>query len=114
MPSWTKSDYDDWKRRSANQRTRPCAVVQELENDCAGPAHHEPEAAKVDGELHPRFRVTVTLYVSDNRRRDADGALSTIMDCVIAARRRLLAVGAAGVDCGGEGGEGAGGGNSND
>lgn len=49
-----------------------------------------------DGQEIPRpasadckFAVHVTLRISDNRRRDADNGATTLIDCIIAARRRL-------------------------
>lgn len=44
---------------------------------------------KVDGQLHPRFSVTIVVQMPDNRRRDLDGMLATILDCICSARRQL-------------------------
>src|SRR5687768_9115821 len=39
-----------------------------------------------------RFSVRVVVSLSDNRTRDLDGILATVMDCLIAARRRLMEI----------------------
>lgn len=43
----------------------------------------------MDGAMHGQFRVTIILRMSDNRRRDIDGGAATLLDCLIAARRRM-------------------------
>ncbi len=40
--------------------------------------------------MHGRFRVSVTILVSDKRDRDSDGCLSTLLDCLISAVGRLV------------------------
>ncbi len=47
---------------------------------------------KVDGASHPKYRVSITLKVSDNARRDGDGGAATLLDCLVHAARRLQAV----------------------
>lgn len=76
------------------------AFVQELENaDSAGPsgaateetvADNEAGIATTDGGDHGVFEVAVTFRFPDRRRRDLDGCISTLLDCLIHARRRLL------------------------
>lgn len=67
-----------------------CTGNEEQQDANAGPVDHESEAAALDAALCSKFRVSIVLYVSDYRRRDPDGALSTIMDCITSARRRLV------------------------
>lgn len=81
--------------KADNQRTRPCAIVQKQkagdlgQQDWASPHPDRAKNKAVDESLHPQFCVSVVVTVSDNRRRDLDGMLATILDCVCAARRLL-------------------------
>lgn len=50
---------------------------------------HVPGVSTVEGESRPEYRITVTLYVSNRGRRDPSGALETICDTLVDARRRL-------------------------
>lgn len=43
----------------------------------------------MDAASHGAFRVAISLRFSDRRRRDPDGCASTLLDCLIAARRLL-------------------------
>ncbi len=43
------------------------------------------------GKDHPKFSVSVTFKMSDNRKRDLDGQIATVLDCLIDARRRFVA-----------------------
>lgn len=47
------------------------------------------ENARLEKAVHRKFRLTITLKYSDNRVRDPDAALSTILDCLVATRRQL-------------------------
>lgn len=47
---------------------------------------------EVDGAGHPSFRIAVTLRFADYRRKDPDGCLATLMDCLNGAVGRLLGV----------------------
>ena len=53
-------------------------------------AVHLGEGVAVDGASENAFRISVTFRFSDKRRRDADGSLSTLFDCLIGSVRRLL------------------------
>src|SRR5574342_341655 len=72
-----------------DSRHRPCPVHEELQGESAKRDLHETKVRQMDAGVQRQFRVRVTLRVSDNRKRDADGALSTILDCLVAAARRL-------------------------
>lgn len=92
MTRWSEQDAINYaKRRSQAVRAgdRSLPVVQKLEDVSAREADNSPEEAEVDGSVHPRFAVTITLLTSDKRRRDADGAMSTLLDCLVKAVRRL-------------------------
>lgn len=84
---WTKEQYADYIAKDKRRRARP---IHEEQQDVDGQkANHKARTSDVDGDSHPKFRVAITLYVSDARRRDADGALTTILDCLVHAVRRF-------------------------
>lgn len=70
----------------------PRAQLQERKDADTGEADNKAGKAKVDGAVHPSFRVTITARISDNRRRDLDGAASTILDSLVSAIGRLAPV----------------------
>ena len=43
----------------------------------------------MDGVSHETYTLSVTIKVSDNRRRDLDGALATVCDVAVAVGRQL-------------------------
>lgn len=63
---------------------------QERKNDDKGPADNAPRKAKMDGASGPFFRITITLRTSDERDRDGDGMVSTLLDTYLFALGRLL------------------------
>lgn len=75
-------------------------IVQKQQIDLSEQAnrkavHRDESRAKgVDGTSHPRYRITIALNFSDDRQRDADGSLATIMDCLVHAAERLMEMGA--------------------
>src|SRR3990172_12008129 len=79
----------------ANPKGKPCPIVQESKEGDQGQQDrkasdpHRTKRKKVDGSVHPKFRIAVTFRRSDLRERDPDGGLSTILDCLVAARKRL-------------------------
>jgi hypothetical protein len=81
------------------QKSRPCTGVQKQETGDTGQPNRKnantdrTKNCTVDGAVHPKFRITVVLKFSDQRRRDGDGAYTTILDCLIIAARRFKAVG---------------------
>lgn len=90
---WTKEQLDEYEARRARgvgDRKRP--VKEEQQNADTRSSDNKARVSKVDGKVHPRFRVTIVLWYSDNRRRDADGGATTILDCLIDARRRFVAM----------------------
>lgn len=78
-----------------NQGNVPCPQFQEHEEgDPRSKLRQDadldrPKSKTVDGTGNQKFRLTVVFKMSDNRPRDLDGGLSTICDCLIAARRQL-------------------------
>lgn len=69
---------------NGDQRTRPHPVSEKLV-----PRDRGPKKPRVEKESDGAFRVTVTLKFADERVRDSDAAISSIFDCIIAARRSL-------------------------
>ena len=51
--------------------------------------HRAERKPRVEKAVRKTFRVAVTLRFADLRTRDPDAALSTLLDCIIAARRQL-------------------------
>lgn len=89
---------------AGGERSWKPTVIQKLEDD-SGPApdkaapveghtiHRDEQPDKeMDDDRPEKFGVTITMRVSDNLRRDLDGMCSTVLDALISARRRLLAV----------------------
>ena len=66
------------------------SIVQKQENNLRQSANNKPKAKKVNAANYPKFRVTIVFRFPDYIRRDADGCLSTLFDCIVHARRRLL------------------------
>ena len=86
----TKKEYEELLAK--HPRLRRCAEPQKRKDANPGAADNRSQKATMDGEVHPKFRVSVAFLLSDNRRRDADNMLSTVLDCLIIARRRLLEI----------------------
>jgi len=63
---------------------------QERKDDDKGAADNPPRKAKMDGASGPFFRITITLRTSDERDRDGDGMVSTLLDTYLFALGRLL------------------------
>lgn len=53
-------------------------------------ASHAARAQRMDAANRPKFRISVTFRFPDYRIHDPDGCYSTILDCLIAARRLLV------------------------
>jgi hypothetical protein len=68
--------------RGEGVRPRPGVEEQHVQ-------HRQQRKPRVEKAVRQTFSVAITLYFADYRTRDADAALSTLLDCVIAARRQL-------------------------
>jgi hypothetical protein len=88
---WTKEQYDNYvaKRERSGSRTIP----KEPEDHQPRKPDNRPKSAAVEREVRQCYRVSITVNFSDNRRRDLDNAATTLLDCIVAAQRRLLATG---------------------
>lgn len=87
---WTEDELAAYQARRAG--AIPRAIVQKREDAGARKVDHGPKEAGVDEPVHSQFRVAIEIRVSDERDRDNDGAVSTILDCLIAAIGRLAKV----------------------
>ena len=76
-------------RNAGNPGIRPRSELQEQEADMRPKPDNPPRRKKVDGKRHPKFAVSVEVRFSDNRRRDLDGALSTVLDCLVSALKGI-------------------------
>jgi len=77
---------------SSNPGVRARPQFQEREATHEGKTDNPPRQTEMDGEGRPLYRITITLRTSDNRDRDADGAISTLLDTYLFALGRLLNV----------------------
>ena len=68
----------------------PRSCLQKRQDDGKGAIDNPPRKTEVDGRGRSLYRVTIILYVSDNRDRDADGATSTLLDTYLFAPGRFL------------------------
>ncbi len=80
---------------------RTSTQLQELEGDPpkvgrrkgkekAGAVHRDgPSEEAVDGTGHPQYEVSIVILISDERDRDLDGAVSTILDCLVHSIREV-------------------------
>lgn len=82
------------RNNTGDKKARACKKPEKLKGDLPEEGRDKvrrckPKDKGADEPDHPRFGVAITLRVSDRRVRDGDGAESTILDCIIAAVRRL-------------------------
>lgn len=117
--TWTKADQIAYEQRTNLKSDNPwigtLPVVQKQQVDLPKErrceVHRDKRRKKtVDGAGHPSYRVAITLKVSDDRARDPDGGGSTILDCLVDAAGRLVAMGPRAKDNDDQGAERAGGG----
>lgn len=79
-------------------RARKYSELQKQEADYSRPKRepaaprYKARSKKADGGNHPRYSLTVNFRVSDKRKRDLDGLLSTVLDCLVTARGRFAAM----------------------
>lgn len=89
FPNASKSTIE---ANSGDQGSRPCAELQKPEKDLRKKARSPKRHRGEDGQDGSRFRVRIAFLFSDDRRRDLDGAATSVMDALIRARRRLLEI----------------------
>lgn len=79
--------------RAKSAGCRGGSELQKLEENCSDKrpsiTDNRPKETKMDGRLHPSYRVSATFLIADERDRDLDGMFSTTQDCLIAATGRL-------------------------
>ena len=93
MPNLTQHEFDEYKRITGHNHPwdRSCPRIQKQEDHSGEKAYHSAKGKKVDGFVREGYLLTVEVLVSDRRRRDLDGALATICDCIVAVGRQLAA-----------------------
>lgn len=93
---WTPQQYaTHLAKRKLTDRNR-------VQLDPAQPEKHEghgkrphvdrPKGKTLDESCRRQFAVTIEISFPDNIRRDIDGIANTILDVIIASRRRLVAL----------------------
>lgn len=88
---WTNEQLREYQaRRAARSGNGSSAGKKELKDADTRKADNQAGVSRVDIPMRAKFRVSVDLFYSDKRRRDGDGAATTLADCIISARRRLL------------------------
>lgn len=94
MANWTFQDLNAYARRQANSQInrKPRPIVQKSQDVDAREANHGPQKTSLDGQRDRQFSAAITFFVSDKRERDGDGGEATILDCLIATRKRLVSL----------------------
>lgn len=88
MPNWSKSDYSAYQAR--NLRAGPRPQHEEQQDVDTRKADNKAGIPSLDEKGSGLYRCTISLRVSDNRDRDADGAVTTILDTILNAVGRFL------------------------
>lgn len=87
MPRWTNEQFTEYiSRRAPNSGARSHSLDEEQQANVV----HEQADKRMDEEGISKYRVTITLLVSDKRSRDADNGISTLLDCYTLALGRLI------------------------
>jgi len=88
---WTTNEFKEYERITGHRHPfdRPRTCLQEQEDNRWKATDNTPKMQKMDGGSDQQYHLSVEILVSDRRRRDLDGALATICDCIVTARRRL-------------------------
>lgn len=87
---WSQAQLDEYLRRRKAGDKISCAVIQKQEANSSKSADNSSRDKRKNGASYQRFRISIDLRYATARRRDIDGAASTILDCLLASRRRLL------------------------
>lgn len=97
MPHWTNEQLRSTKAGNAEQnqfayrRTQAATQLQKQQNADAGPLDNRPQKTGMDEGVPGRYGVAISFVLPPGRARDGDGCEATILDCLMHARRRLLA-----------------------
>ncbi len=73
-----------------NSRKVSHSELQERQEDMGKESGNKARGQTTNEANTGRYKITVDFFMSDNRRRDLDGMLATILDC-LCTERRLLA-----------------------
>lgn len=93
----TPQQHEQLKANLENKAGGKHHVIQKQQADVRSEgtppnANNRSDKAKKKRSDHAQYRISVTFRISDNRVRDLDGMLTTILDALIDARGRLAAV----------------------
>ena len=93
MPKLTQHEADEYKRITGHNHPWDwsCASVQKQKDNRGEATNNRPQGTAMDGAGYEGYVLAVEILVSDRRRRDLDGALATICDCIVATGRQLAA-----------------------
>jgi hypothetical protein len=93
MPRVTQNEINNYKRITGHDHPWAGARsgVQKQKDNRRKKTDNRSESPQVDGGMHEGYVLEVEIHVSDRRRRDLDGALATICDCIVAVGRLLAA-----------------------
>jgi hypothetical protein len=88
---WTTNEFREYERVTGHRHPfdRPRTSIQEQKDNRWKAFNNTPKMQKMDGGSDQQYHLSVEILVSDRRRRDLDGALATICDCIVTSRRRL-------------------------
>jgi hypothetical protein len=94
MPRWSKDEYEQWASKNTDSGKGRGALSKFQERKTLDEARpdNRPKEATVDAEGRSLYRITITLRTSDNRDRDGDGGISTVLDTWLFAIGGLLGV----------------------
>lgn len=87
-----RANQDEQKAFISNiedTRSRSRSELQKQQNAMQRPIDDKPKESKMDAKRDQQFKISIAFLMSDNRRRDLDGMLTTILDCLCAAGRQM-------------------------
>tara|TARA_R110000824_G_scaffold255569_1_gene444504 strand:+ start:1126 stop:1470 length:345 start_codon:yes stop_codon:yes gene_type:complete len=89
--NWSNDEFAKYLREHGVTDTGgwACPGSQKQKAHHARAIDNRTQNTKMDDKLREQFCVTIEIQVSDLRVRDLDGSVSTIFDCLVAARRQL-------------------------
>lgn len=93
MPRWTKAELDAYiaKRNiCGGTGARAYPVEEKQQASDQGQTDNKPKVSKVDRAVRPTYAIAISVFISDNRRRDIDNAATTLLDALMLARGRLF------------------------
>lgn len=92
--SYARSPSAGNQRRNSELQKQQDGDSQSAERQTLGPslADYQAGISATDERDNGQYRITIKVRFSTRRRTDLSGKLDTILDCLIAARRRCLGI----------------------